>query len=138
MLMRLATTLVIAAGSATAQDMSVDAGRDLFLYFCAECHGKDAASQGPMAEMMALTPPDLTQLAEGNDGVFPVQTVAKQIDGRMPIASHGDMPVFGPSLDEDQFVAIALPSGQPLMVSRHLGDLMLFLQSVQSQSRKAE
>jgi len=112
MLVRVAVTVAIAAGPVWAQDTGVAQGRDLFLYFCAECHGKDAASQGPMAEMMALTPPDLTQLAACNNGEFPTEDVAKQIDGRRPVAAHGDMPVFGPSLDEDQFVAFDLKASR--------------------------
>ncbi|WP_052254242.1 c-type cytochrome [Leisingera sp. ANG-S5] len=132
MLMRLATTLAIAAGPGWAQSHGVEEGRDLFLYFCAECHGKDAASLGPMAEMMALQPPDLTHLAARNYGEFPMAAVAKQIDGRQPVAAHGDMPMFGPTLDEDQFVTLALPSGQPMMVSRSLGNVITYLQSVQS------
>ncbi|UWQ35349.1 cytochrome c (plasmid) [Leisingera sp. M527] len=132
MLMRLAATLALAAGPAWAQSHGVEEGRDLFLFFCAECHGKGAASQGPMAEMMALQPPDLRQLAARNGGAFPIEAVAKQIDGRQPVAAHGDMPVFGPSLDEDQYVALALPSGQPMMVPRPLSNLINYLQSVQN------
>jgi len=112
MLVRLAVTLAIAAGPVWAQDTAAEEGRDLYLYFCAECHGKDAESEGPMAEMMALTPPALTQLAERNNGEFPTESVAKQIDGRQPVAAHGDMPVFGPSLDEDQFVAFDLKASR--------------------------
>lgn len=138
MLMRLAIAMAIAAGPVWAQDTGVDEGRDLFLYFCAECHGNDAASQGPMAEMMALRPPDLRQLAERNGGEFPVEAVAKQIDGRQPVAAHGDMPVFGPSLDEDQYVALALPSGQPMMVPRSLSNLISYLQSVQNHPAETE
>ncbi|MBQ4824524.1 hypothetical protein J4729_08170 [Leisingera sp. HS039] len=43
MMMRLAVTLAIAAGPVWAQGNGLEEGRDLFLYFCAECHGKDAA-----------------------------------------------------------------------------------------------
>lgn len=136
MLMRLAATFAIAACPVQAQEAGE--GRDLFIYFCAECQGKDAASQGPMAEMMALQPPDLTQLAERNGGVFPIEIVAKKIDGRLPVASHGDMPIFGPALDEDQLVAFALPNGQPLMVTRQLGNLMVYLQRVQIPSIASE
>ncbi|WP_027255929.1 c-type cytochrome [Leisingera aquimarina] len=138
MLVRLAVAVAIAAGPVWAQDTGADEGRDLFLYFCAECHGKDAASLGPMAEMMALRPPDLRQLTERNGGEFPIEAVAKQIDGRQPVAAHGDMPVFGPSLDEDQYVAMALPSGQPMMVPRSLHNLIVYLQSVQSHQAGAE
>ncbi|MEL7259096.1 MAG: c-type cytochrome, partial [Pseudomonadota bacterium] len=126
---RLVVFLATSAGTAMAQDANVKDGRDLFLYFCAECHGKDAASVGPMAEMLAIEPPDLTVLSERNAGEFPVEFVATQVDGRKPTEVHSFMPVFGSSLDTDQHVAIALPSGQPMLVSRHLADLMAYLQT---------
>ena len=128
---RLMVFLATSAGTAIAQDANVKDGRDLFLYFCAECHGKDAASVGPMAEMLAIEPPDLTGLSERNAGAFPIEFVATQVDGREPTDVHSFMPVFGQSLDTDQHVAIALPSGQPMLVSQHLADLIAYLQTVQ-------
>jgi len=133
-LVRLGLILAMTAGTAAAQDTDVEDGRDLFLYFCAECHGKDAASEGPTAEILAIDPPVLTNLAGRNEGVFPVESVAMQVDGRMPIAAHSYMPVFGPSLDGDQLVSFALPSGQPMMVTQHLGNLITYLMSVQVQA----
>ena len=44
MLVRLVLAIVTLAGPVSAQDTNIEDGRDLFLYFCAECHGKDAAS----------------------------------------------------------------------------------------------
>lgn len=62
MLLRMALALSTLAGTVSAQDTNIDDGRDLFLYFCAECHGKNASRVGPIAEMMALDPPKLTTL----------------------------------------------------------------------------
>ncbi|MFV1689899.1 hypothetical protein VWZ40_00415 [Phaeobacter sp. JH20_21] len=39
--------------------------------------------------------------------------------------------MFGPTLDEDKYVALALPSGQPMMVPRSLSSLIAYLQTVQ-------
>ncbi len=133
MLYRLVLAIATIAGTASAQESDLEDGRNLFLYFCAECHGNDAASIGPMAEMLAIEPPDLTELAKRNGGPFPTESVAFQIDGRIPLVSHGDMPVFGPSLDGDQQVALKLADGQPMMVTKHLANLLIYLNSVQAQ-----
>lgn len=131
MMHRLVLTIATIAGTASAQGGRLEDGRDLFLYFCAECHGRDAASVGPMAEMLALEPPDLTGLSLRNAGNFPAESVARQIDGRNPIAAHGDMPVFGPTLNSDLHVAIILPDGQRLLASSQLANLLTYLSSVQ-------
>ena len=46
---------------------------------------------------MKKPPPDLTQFAARNGGVFPSALVARIIDGRQPVTGHGgpDMPVWG-------------------------------------------
>lgn len=133
MMVRLFLVLATAAGAVSAQDADLEAGRDLFLYFCAECHGKDGASVGPIAEMLAIEPPDLTDLAERNQGVFPIKAVAMQIDGRTQNDAHSYMPVFGPSLDSDNSFSVALPDGQTMMVTQRLANLIAYLQSVQDQ-----
>ena len=93
MLMRMVFTLATVAGAVLAQGSEVDDGRDLFLYFCAECHGKDAASVGPLAEMLAIEPPDLTNLTKRYAETFPTDVVAMQVDGRIPVEAHSFMPV---------------------------------------------
>ena len=134
MLARLFLITTIMAGSAGAQDVDVEDGRDHFMYFCAECHGKDAASTGPLAEMLAINPPVLSHLSDRNGGTFPIDTVAFQIDGRIPIETHSYMPIFGPALDDVQSVAFSTPSGQPILVSQRLANLIAYLQSLQVQS----
>lgn len=86
-----------------------DNGSALFRAYCSPCHGVDARGTGPVAEHLRRPPPDLTQLAFGNGGIFPTQRVRAVVDGR-GVASHGDreMPVWGDAfkrtrggLDED-------------------------------------
>lgn len=134
MIFRVVLALALTAGAVSAGGGNVENGRDLYLYFCAECHGKNAASVGPTAEMLVIEPPHLTELAKRNQGVFPIADVAMQIDGRIPIELHSYMPIFGPSLDDDQFVPFALPSGQTMMVPQPLADLLIYLQSIQKQA----
>ena len=87
-----------------------------------------------MAEMLAISTPDLTELAKQNDGRFPTDSVAMKIDGRSQMLAHGgDMPIFGPALDSDPSVALRLESGQPMMVAQPLANLIEYLKSIQSE-----
>jgi hypothetical protein len=117
------------AGPGFAQD--VDAGRDLFQRHCAVCHGAGATGTGPMAPVLTIQPSDLTALAARNDGVFPVERVVRRIDGREPLVSHGSpMPVYG-----DFFVGPEVlgktETGQPLLTTRPVADLIAWLSSIQ-------
>ncbi len=131
--MRRAIVLIcLAAGPgqpAAAQDAAV--GAALYADFCAVCHGADLRGDGPMAPAMRVPPPDLTALATGGD--FPVLEVARQIDGRQPLAAHGgDMPLFGRYFEgQGPDVAMRGPGGQPVMLSQPVADLIAFLMEVQ-------
>ncbi len=86
-----------------------------------------------MAEMLAIRTPDLTKLAGGNDGVFPTDRIAEQIDGRSQLLAHGgEMPIFGAVFETDQQIALALPNGQPMMVGLPLANLLAFLETIQA------
>jgi len=105
------------------------AGYALFEMNCAQCHGTEAHGDGPMAEILAIAPPDLTGLAEA--GEFPTARVARQIDGRDPMLAHGgEMPVYGQVFEGDD-VVLRLASGQPMMTSRPIADLLAWLQEIQ-------
>ena len=125
--------LVLAAASvASAQEIEIQAGKDLYMTNCWQCHGLNSKGFGPMAEMLAIETPDLTELAKRNNGVFPMEAVAMQIDGRSPLLAHGgEMPIFGPSLESDQNVALRLESGQSLMTGLPLANVITYLESVQ-------
>ena len=72
------------------------AGAQLFRTYCATCHGTTARGDGPMADELRKTPPDLTRYTARNGGVFPSERLRQIIDGR-GVASHGtrEMPVWG-------------------------------------------
>jgi mono/diheme cytochrome c family protein len=76
------------------------AGRDLFNFYCASCHGVDGKGGGHVAAALRTLPPDLTMLTERNGGTFPGAKVEEVIRGdkRAAAAAHGssDMPVWGP------------------------------------------
>ncbi|MCB0359806.1 MAG: cytochrome c [Bdellovibrionales bacterium] len=78
-------------------------GQNLFKENCSSCHGLDARGDGPMAGALKTTPADLTKIAERREGNFPAGEIAKIIDGRTLVASHGsrEMPVWGHALGEE-------------------------------------
>jgi mono/diheme cytochrome c family protein len=83
-----------AAGFATYADYS---GAELFLRFCAACHGESAQGDGPVAPTLTVLVPDLTRLSQRRGGRFPASEVREIIDGRGLIAAHGPryMPIWG-------------------------------------------
>ena len=72
-------------------------GEELFMRYCAACHGADARGTGPVARTMSKRVPDLTRLAETASGEFPAQAIRDAIDGRSMAIAHGSrqMPVWG-------------------------------------------
>ena len=72
-------------------------GEELFLRYCAACHGADARGTGPVARTLNKPVPDLTVLARNLGGQFPAMAIREAIDGRAMAVSHGtrQMPVWG-------------------------------------------
>jgi len=89
--------------SVAARSEEEQSGRQLYLRYCGTCHGPQAKGDGVASSFMRPSPPDLTLLAKQHGGEFPLETVAKKIDGREMPRVHGDpwMPVWGTVLSED-------------------------------------
>ncbi|SLN32167.1 Cytochrome c [Falsiruegeria litorea R37] len=129
--MRVVLSLLLGLAAAAAWSEDVEQGEELYLKHCATCHGIEATGQGPMAGVLVIKPVDLTKLEQG--GIFPVERVAKRIDGRDALVSHGSpMPVYG-HFFEGKDVSIKTHSGQPLMTSQPIVDLMAYLRTLQAQ-----
>lgn len=74
-------------------------GKQLYVSYCAMCHGSDAKGGGPFSTQLKAWPPDLTQLAKKNKGTYPAMHVSEMIDGEFGKSSaHGsrEMPIWGP------------------------------------------
>jgi mono/diheme cytochrome c family protein len=71
-------------GDVSAQDS--DIGKVEYQTNCASCHGIGAKGDGPMSSELKRRPSDLTILAKRNNGVFPLNSVYRIIDGRDEIA----------------------------------------------------
>ena len=88
--------LQAAAQTSAPGAQRVDLGKREFDSNCASCHGIAGKGNGPMAELLTRSAPDLTQLAKRNGGVLPIPRLYEVIDGTS-VPSHGtrDMPVWG-------------------------------------------
>jgi hypothetical protein len=104
-------------------------GATLFRQHCASCHGSSAKGNGPMASALRKAPPDLTQFAKRNGGLFPSERVKRIIDGR-DVASHGDpsMPVWGDAFRR------ASPEASDDSVGARISALVRYLQSIQERA----
>lgn len=129
---RLALLALLTASPALAQEVPGDpaAGAALYERYCATCHGADARGDGPMASILLIQPTDLTQLAE-RYGTLPIARIVRRIDGRDPLVSHGSpMPVWG-DFFEGEDTALKAETGQPILTSRPIVDLVAWLETVQ-------
>lgn len=120
--------LALAAAPAAAQDPG--RGEAFFRGYCAACHGSAARGDGPMAEVLAVAPPDLTELA-GAEGAFPMERVVRAIDGRTAILSHGGpMPLFGAILGGEPAVFDSA-DGTPVITKTAVLDIATWLAAIQ-------
>lgn len=77
-------------------------GAKLYRLYCAACHGTEGRGDGPVAETLETTPPDLTRIATRRGGRFSSLELERIIDGRTEIGSHGvsEMPIWGLSFQQ--------------------------------------
>jgi mono/diheme cytochrome c family protein len=125
--------MLIAAGFAlAAMPAGADAtGQEEYMVACAICHGETGKGDGPFAPLLNITTPDLTTLAQQNDGAFPFLDVLMVVDGRTGVRAHGDsaMPIWG-----ERFAISAADAGlygSELEVRGRLLSLVTYLESIQ-------
>jgi len=82
---------------------ALDAGKRLYIKYCASCHGRDGKGNGPMASTLTTKPPDLTLLAKKQGGKFPYMDVLDILDGSQPFPAHGnsELPAWGETFQSD-------------------------------------
>lgn len=98
---KLTATITFACGLMAQTAYADMPGEEQYLNHCASCHGAQADGNGPLGDVLNMSVPDLTTIAERNDGKFPFLEVVHMVDGRTGVMAHGsDMPVWG-----DQFSA---------------------------------
>jgi len=75
-------------------------GKQMFVNYCAPCHGADARGHGPVAPALKTPPTDLTLLTRNNHGKYPDSHIAVVLQNGPEIPAHGtaQMPTWGPIL----------------------------------------
>lgn len=108
-------------------------GRDLYVRYCASCHGTSARGDGPVADVLSVRPADLTGLAARYGRPLPTEQLAGYVDGRADVAAHGprQMPVWGERLYAG---AQPGPASDQLESARRgsIELILLYLESIQA------
>jgi mono/diheme cytochrome c family protein len=75
-------------------------GKQMYVNYCAPCHGVDGRGHGPVAPALKTPPTDLTFLSRSNHGKFPDTHVIAVLQSGSETAAHVsvEMPVWGPIL----------------------------------------
>jgi mono/diheme cytochrome c family protein len=104
---------------------SPTSGQEMYIAYCASCHGKDAKGNGPAAPALKKQPTDLTMLSKSKGGTFPANEVYVAIGGQFSIPSHGsrDMPIWGELFSQ---------SGSDAQAKLRLANLTKYIESIQA------
>lgn len=102
-------------------------GKEMFMNYCAVCHGKDGKGGGPAADALKTPPADLTALSQKSGGKFPADHVATAIRGDSNVPAHGskEMPVWGP-------VFWHLSQGSSGQYEQRIANLTKYVESLQA------
>jgi mono/diheme cytochrome c family protein len=90
-----AQKVVIPVNKTAAND-----GKQMYINYCAPCHGTDGKGGGPAASALKSQPTNLTLLSKSNSGKFPDTHVVAILEFGADVPAHGSatMPVWGPIL----------------------------------------
>lgn len=125
-LLMLAGTLVYAQQSSPRKLIASMEGKDLYVAYCASCHGLTGKGDGPVSPALKTPMADLRTIAKRNNGAVPKEELEKMILGEKGSrAAHGseDMPVWGPV-----FRKVENDRDLGLVRVRHLLDYLISLQ----------
>ena len=125
--------VVVAAGQkpvvkqVPAPQTSPASGKEMYVRYCASCHGITGTGNGPAAAALKVAPPDLTTLSRRNQGKYPGAHVAHLIqgDGTMPAHGSKEMPVWGP-------VFSSMSKGDQALVQMRISNLTKYIEAMQA------
>lgn len=114
LLLTLVATVVLAAGYPRQENGSLSSskvvvslpktspvdGKQMYMNYCAPCHGSDGRGYGPVAATLKTPPTNLTVMSKSNGGKFPAAHLTAVLDFGSEVPAHGtaEMPVWGPIL----------------------------------------
>lgn len=142
MLKRLAAFIAIAAMSVTSAGAQgskltipvthtpADDGKQMYVIYCARCHGLDGRGQGPAASALKLAPTDLSSLARNNNGLYPAKHVVTVLKFGTQSSGHGSkaMPAWGPALQSIDHSAGGTQDTQALRIA----NLVKYVETLQA------
>jgi mono/diheme cytochrome c family protein len=108
------------------QTTSAASGSEMFVSYCAPCHGKDGKGNGPAATALKNPPANLTELTKKNNGKFPADHVANTLRSGVT-GAHGstDMPVWGPLFSQ-------ISGRDDAIVQMRISNLVHYVESLQA------
>ncbi|MGB7266167.1 MAG: c-type cytochrome [Terracidiphilus sp.] len=108
---------------------SATSGKQMYVSYCAPCHGVDGTGNGPVAASLKQQPTDLANLTKNNGGKFPSEHVVSVLQFGAQNPAHGapEMPVWGPVLGR---MGSTYP--QKDEAALRISKITRFLQSIQS------
>jgi mono/diheme cytochrome c family protein len=116
--------------SVPLEPTSAASAREMYVSYCAACHGKDGKGHGPAASALKEPPRDLTMLAKNNNGKFPADRVAYVLQFGPEVPAHGtkEMPIWGPLLSSLH----GKTTRNAALVQLRVKNLTNYIQSLQS------
>jgi mono/diheme cytochrome c family protein len=108
---------------------AADSGEEMYMEYCAVCHGKAGKGDGPAASALKVAVTDLTTLAKSNNGKFPSDHVAAVLRFGTSVPAHGtsDMPIWGRILGTS-----SIHGTDATMVQLRIHNLTEYIESLQS------
>ena len=108
---------------------SASNGKQMYVNYCAPCHGVDGRGQGPVAAALKKQPANLALLAKNNGGKFPSTHIMSVLQFGAANPSHGsaEMPVWGPMLGK-----MDTTSAEPNVRVLRISNLSGYLQTLQA------
>jgi mono/diheme cytochrome c family protein len=122
----------IVAGQSTPQiktipikETSASSGKQMYMEYCASCHGTEGKGDGPAAAALKAPPSSLATLSARNNGSFPALKVSQMIEGDGSTFAHGsrEMPVWGQVFHTNETKS---------MVKLRVANLTDYLKSIQA------
>jgi mono/diheme cytochrome c family protein len=109
---------------------TASSGQEMYMSYCAACHGKSGKGDGPAAVALKVPPPDLTTLAKNNKGKFPAKHVTNVLQFGVEVLAHGtkDMPTWGPLFR----LLHGSPTASDPVVKLRIANLTNYIKSLQS------
>ncbi|NNE79185.1 MAG: cytochrome C [Silicimonas sp.] len=129
--------LIVVASVQSGASEEMTFGQVEYMNSCAQCHGADGKGGGPMAGYLSGSLPDLTQLQNGNGGIFPVSSIYQMIEGAGTMGPHGsrEMPAWGNrySVAADDQISFDLGVSRETYVKTRILALVEYLAFIQEQ-----